>query len=92
MEDLKEAIETQERLIQEPITIIFQGKEIQISWFKRESSDPSGKNVVFFHGLGDSSLDFVDAANQNSMDSHALIGFDFPGCGNSPTVKDLGNL
>ena len=49
---------------------------------------PNTRPVVFLHGLGDSSLAFREAFDQNALSDHTLLVLDLPGHGRSAPLKD----
>ena len=68
------------------LAIVYRERPLQIEYFLRWGQK---ETVLYLHGLGCSKNDFVEATNIYELEAHTLIGFDFPGCGNSPYPKDM---
>ncbi|MBN1761517.1 MAG: alpha/beta hydrolase [Methanomicrobia archaeon] len=64
------------------LEIVYRNHPLLIDYFilRRAGNDA----VVYLHGLGCSKNDFLEAINSPELKEYTLVGFDFPGCGNSP--------
>ncbi len=69
------------------LEITYRGKPLQISYFLRRGRK---ETVLYLHGLGCSKTDFFNALQVESLQAHTLIGFDFPGHGESSYSGNLG--
>lgn len=63
------------------LSITIGARPISLSYFARPAP---GEPVLYLHGLGCTKRDFTGAAEQDGLPGHALLAFDFPGCGESP--------
>jgi len=53
----------------------------QLSYFDRPGE---GRAILYTHGLGCSSADFLGLTEEPQLDSFRLVSYDHPGCGDSP--------
>lgn len=56
------------------------GRTFDISYFIRPGEGPT---IVYFHGLGNTKEDFLDAKKVAALKDFTLLGLDAPGCGAS---------
>ncbi len=68
------------------IDIIYRNQTVQIEYFIRSGLK---ETVLYLHGLGCSKSDFLGATENESLNAHTLVAFDFPGHGNSGYTKKL---
>lgn len=70
----------------EKLALVYREQPLQIECFLRRGQKEA---VLYLHGLGCSKNDFLEATDIYELQPHTLIGFDFPGCGDSPYPKDI---
>lgn len=63
------------------LTIVYREQPLRIEYLFRGGHKGT---VIYLHGLGSSKEDFARATNNQELQTHTLVAFDFPGCGNSP--------
>lgn len=73
------------RVLYHTVQVAHRNRDYQLSYLVRPGPE---EPIVFFHGLGSSKSDFVEAAHIAALGSHALLSFDFPGCGQSNYFDD----
>ena len=66
-------------------TIQYRGEDITIAYFIRPGSTTT---LVYLHGTGCGKDDFTLALESKDVEENTLVGFDFPGCGDSSYPTD----
>jgi pimeloyl-ACP methyl ester carboxylesterase len=64
----------------EKYTLHYKNETLQLTYFIRPGND---KTLLYLHGGACSSEDFLEATKREELKAYTIIGFDFPGCGES---------
>ena len=62
------------------LTIRHRNRDYELSYFVRQAG---GSTILYLHGLGNTKQDFEGALVSEALNDYSLVGFDFPGCGES---------
>lgn len=68
-------------MITKKLNVTYEGILLEIEYFLRPGAETT---LLYLHGGGCSKDDFIEAVQRKELTGYTLVGFDFPGCGNSP--------
>jgi pimeloyl-ACP methyl ester carboxylesterase len=63
------------------------GRDLRLRYFDRSGPEQA---IVYVHGLGCASDDFLEVTQDSRLRSHRLLSYDMPGCGGSPYDAEHG--
>lgn len=64
------------------VEIQHRNRQFEIAYWIRQAGP---RSIFYLHGLGNTKSDFLGALEISALNDYTLVGFDFPGCGESRT-------